>query len=205
MRNNIISMALAFILCISLGIFFTGCGEPSPKESVSTFLDALKSGDSETMNSVYADKDISILDVIFDSDNEGGYLASDSFEQRLTDSVLGFDYVIEDEAVNGDKATVKVTIKTYPMGEALTNAYNDMMSRIWELAFLEESELDAKLAGILNARWDEMTEKSYESEVEISLLKADGKWVVDSLDGNDDFINAITGNLINALDNLDLE
>lgn len=205
MRNNIISMALAFILCISMGIFFTGCGEPSPKESVSTFLDALKSGDSETMNSVYADKDISILDVIFDSDNEGGYLASDSFEQRLTDSVLGFDYVIEDEAVNGDKATVKVTIKTYPMGEALTNAYNDMMSRIWELAFLEESELDAKLAGILNARWDEMTEKSYESEVEISLLKADGKWVVDSLDGNDDFINAITGNLINALDNLDLE
>ena len=205
MRNNIISMALAFILCISMGIFFTGCGEPSPKESVSTFLDALKSGDSETVNSVYADKDISILDVIFDSDNEGGYLASDSFEQRLTDSVLGFDYVIEDEAVNGDKATVKVTIKTYPMGEALTNAYNDMMSRIWELAFLEESELDAKLAGILNARWDEMTEKSYESEVEISLSKADGKWVVDSLDGNDDFINAITGNLINALDNLDLE
>ena len=188
-----------------MGIFFTGCGEPSPKESVSTFLDALKSGDSETVNSVYADKDISILDVIFDSDNEGGYLASDSFEQRLTDSVLGFDYVIEDEAVNGDKATVKVTIKTYPMGEALTNAYNDMMSRIWELAFLEESELDAKLAGILNARWDEMTEKSYESEVEISLSKADGKWVVDSLDGNDDFINAITGNLINALDNLDLE
>ncbi len=205
MRKNIISMALAFILCISMGIFFTGCGEPSPKESVSTFLDALKSGDSETVNSVYADKDISILDVIFDSDNEGGYLASDSFEQRLTDSVLGFDYVIEDEAVNGDKATVKVTIKTYPMGEALTNAYNDMMSRIWELAFLEESELDAKLAGILNARWDEMTEKSYESEVEISLSKADGKWVVDSLDGNDDFINAITGNLINALDNLDLE
>ena len=205
MRNNIISMALAFILCISMGIFFTGCGEPSPKESVSTFLDALKSGDSETVNSVYADKDISILDVIFDSDNEGGYLASDSFEQRLTDSVLGFDYVIEDEAVNGDKATVKVTIKTYPMGEALTNAYNDMMSRIWELAFLEESELDAKLAGILNARWDEMTEKSYESEVEISLSKADGKWVVDSLDGNDDFINAITGNLINALDNLDLK
>ena len=51
-------------------------------------------------------------------------------------------------------------------------------------------------------RLDNMTEKTYEKTATLSLIKKDDKWLVDSVEGNKDVLNALSGGLVDAVSNM---
>lgn len=203
---------IAIILAIITGIFFlSACSStPSPTETADTFLQALKSQDGETMATVYSGGDLNLLEAAAESDDENPEEATDTglesvYEEQMLPKMLDFDYEISNEQINDDKATVDVKFTTYRIGDAFTAFFSDYISQAFMLAFsdVSEEELDSLATTILSGKLADLTDKTYEKTVTLSLTKVEDKWVVDKIQDGDDIIDAITGGLVTSFSNME--
>lgn len=210
MKTYSIRKHIAVILAVFTTVFFlTGCGStPTPTQTADTFLQALKAQDSETMAEVFAGEKLDLLDAV--SDEEEDTEAADSdltkiYEEQMVPKMLDFDYELSNEVIDGDKATVDVKISTYRIGDAFTAFFSDYLSQAFILAFSDASEedMDTLATTILTGKLADLTEKSYEKTATINLTNKDGKWVVDMLDTNDDFLDAVTGGLLTSFGSME--
>ena len=210
MKTYSIRKHIAVILAVFTTVFFlAGCSStPTPTQTSDTFLQALKAQDSETMADVFAGEKIDLLDAV--SDEEEDTEAADSgltkiYEEQMVPKMLDFDYELSNEVIDGDKATVDVKISTYRIGDAFTAFFSDYLSQAFILAFSDASEedLDTLATTILTGKLADLTEKSYEKTATINLTNKDGKWVVDMLDTNDDFLDAVTGGLLTSFGSME--
>ena len=124
-------------------------------------------------------------------------LGSDGFgeeaTQALIDKVLEFDYEIGEESIDGDTATVELTITTYPLGDIFTTVLSELFSSdMEELASMTEDELMAWMDETLISQLD-AAEKTYVTDVTVTLNQEDGQWVVQE---DQEFSNALTGGMI---------
>ena len=207
MKNRVTRFCICAALCVIVGIAFTACGgskvsdDMTPSETVSTFLDAFKAQDEETMNKVYAGDGNDFM-----SAYEDGALDKD-IPKELLDSMMAkwydFDY-----KVNGKTATVDVTITTYDMVSVFNNFYTAFMERALDQFSGNSNNVDqeeyTKMAyEVLQEELDKATEKTYEGDATLSLTKTDGKWLVDKIDENNkEFLNVITGGLMEVLNDI---
>lgn len=113
-----------------------------------------------------------------------------------------FEYTVGDESIDGDTATVEVTIKTYNMNTVLGAFISEYFQQGFALALsgAGEDQLNALASQILTSQL-ESAQMDYEKTVPLKMSKVDGKWVVDNLSDQDGFVNALTGGMIDALEN----
>lgn len=203
---------IAIILAVFTAIFFlSACsGAPSPTETTDTFLQALKTQDGEKMATVYSGADLDLLEAAAESGEESSEESSDTgleavYEEQMLPKMLDFDYEISNEQINDDKATVDVKFTTYRIGDAFTSFFGDYISQAFILAFSDasEEELDSLATTILSGKLADLTEKTYEKTVTLSLTQVDGKWMVDEIQDGDDVIDALTGGLVTAFSNME--
>ena len=210
-RKNMIRH-VGIILAVFAAVFFLGAcsSTPSPSETIDTFLKAMKSQDGEMMVDVYSGGEMDLLKAASNSDDETSEESSDTgleavYEEQMLPKMLDFDYEISNEQIDGDKATVDVKFTTYRIGDAFTAFFSDYISQAFVLAFsdVSEEELDSLATTLLSGKLADLTEKTYEKTVTISLTKIDDRWMVDKIQDGDDIIDALTGGLVSAFSNME--
>lgn len=209
-------MILAAVTAAAFAL--AGCGEASPTEQADGLMKALKAGDSEAAAQYYAgskdDLDVSSMldakelkEAFGDAPEELGEL-SDTNQKRLkelAEHAREFDYVVDNEQIDGGSATVDVTVTTYNFGEAAEKTYNDVMLKSFALA-RSGSNGDEMARKLLNmavrnfyTHFEALNGKNYEKTVTFKLKKkGDGTWVVKDV-GGDELSDALSGGLVSAL------
>jgi len=184
------------ILCVCLlSISLCGCSK-SPKSAVDTYMKGLKENAKEAV-----------------TDYIGGNTSAEALtglEAKATEEfyklLMDFDYSTGNEVVNGDKATVDVTIKAYNFGKILTTFLGSVFT--WTLenlltSYTEEEKNEKYAEMLLEAVTTVVKEgKTIETVVTVSLNKVDGEWVVDEESSKDPLIDAISGRLKSGIEDL---
>ncbi len=111
-----------------------------------------------------------------------------------------FDYEIISETIDGDEAEVLVKIKSYALGNSLTNAFVDVLSQGETL--LEAGASEEMMVNLVNQIWMEKIDdeirkgKQYSITVPIKVKNENGEWIVINEDEGDmRLLNAVTGDL----------
>ncbi len=196
MKKLILIAAMA-VFCLGV---FTGCSSaPSPTEVTDSFLNAVKSQDSETIQSNYAEGSFDFGQVATAEASEEGAQLSEEAANTLTSKLLEFDYELSNEKIDGDTATVDVAITTYPFGDAFSSFVSDYLSQGFAAALngATEEEMSELGSTILTQKLNGM-EKSYTGTATVSLTKVDGEWKVDAIADDSDFVNVLTGGLLDT-------
>ena len=211
MKNRVTSFCICAALCVIIGIAFTACGgsaikdDMTPSETVSAFLDAFKAQDDETMNKVYAGEGNDFMSAYKES--EGDDETTKAIKEELTAKWLDFDYKITGEKIaeDGKTATVDLAITTYDMKTVFNNFYTEFMDKALDQYSgnsnnVKEEDYNKMAMEILQQELAKATEKDYTGEASLALTQIDDRWVVDKIDeNNDEFLNAMTGGLMDVL------
>ena len=197
---------LVSILLISILVFsLSACGSPSPTEVTTTFLDAVKAQSTEDMADIYKDGSWSLSEEAGEeADLEDLDEMSQYFQETVLPKLLEYDYEILEEKIDGDKATVDVKITTYDLGNAFTAFFGEYLTQAFALAFSDTSEDAIEELGIsiFKEKVDAM-EKTFTKTVTIPLSNVDGAWVIDELDDDSPFTDALTGGLVESAKTLE--
>ncbi|WP_130862162.1 DUF4878 domain-containing protein [Bacilliculturomica massiliensis] len=196
--KKLFAVLLAAAMCFAL----FACGsDPTPSDVVKSYLDAVKAQDQEAIAKVYAGE---AKDALFDAGDLGEEdEMSEAFDKSMGDKFAAFEYTVKDEKVDGDKATVNVTLKTYNFGEVFSAAIEEYMSQAIALLFSDasEEEMDALMEKIFTEKL-EAASLDYESDAAIDLTKTDEGWKIDKFGDDSDFLNAVSGGLADYLQGL---
>lgn len=208
---------VAFLCSLLLCFTFVSCGKQSPSDTVSSFLDAIKKSDSSTIEKIYASGSFDADDILSDSDDKDSNADNqdsktedldsfgDEFQKQLLSKLADFDYEISKEKIDGDKAKVDVTFTTYEFGNAFNLALSEYMQKSLALVFAgsSESEIQAIAESVFKEEFDKLTEKKFTKTITIPLTQKDGKWIIDDLSSDENFFDAISGNLYSTVKSLD--
>ena len=203
--KRIISIILMVLMIVGL----TACGA-SPTSTTESFLNAVKSGDTDTINEVYAGGTLDIMDSVSDEGDDAEDETTDDsldkvYDELLVPKLLDFDYEVSNEQIDGDKATVDVKFTTYKLGDAFSAFFSEYLTQAFALIFsdVSDEQMDALASNILTEKLNLCEEKTYDKTVTLSLSKKDGKWVVDAIEPASDIIDALSGGLVTTMKNLD--
>lgn len=210
-RNN--KNRLLMFSCIVIALLcLSACGnspEKTPTATVEEFLQAIQKDNISDTESVYADGTFDLGASAWTSDDEEEGLEDEDVEgdsdpvfKVLQDDfypkVINFDYKVDDESINGKKATVKVSITTYKLGDAIYNGYMNFFDK--EMNFYKTEPSDTKvskrMAEYLHNSFDKASKKTYQKDITLKLSVKDDKWVIDKL-SNDD-VDALSGGMVSA-------
>lgn len=171
MKKKVTVLLLAFCLVL----LAVACGEPSPADAVKADLEDAKSSPEEILEGV------------------GSEGFGEEATQLLIDKMLDFDYELGEEAVNGDSATVELSLTTYPFGEIFTTVINNLFNTdMTTIAGMTEDGLNAWMDEMLISELN-AAEKTYTADVTVELEKVDGHWAVQE---SEELSNAITGGMM---------
>lgn len=199
MNKKIIAIIMSLILVIGL----CSCGGPTPTETVDSFLTAVQSSDAETIKTVYSGESFDFSKEISDYDSDVEEVEKIATEV-LIPKILDFDYELSNEKIEGDKATVDVTLTTYNLGNALTSFMSEYFSQALTLAFsgASDEQLEKVATTIFKSKVEDM-EKNCTNTVTVSLTKKDNTWVIDEFDNDGEFYNAFLGGAIESWEDLE--
>lgn len=198
-----IAIALVTAMVLAMGCLLVGCSEESPSDVTKTYLDALKSQDSDAYSKVYADGDANPLSQGFAGVDSSKLTDDQKAIPEMTEKMLDFDYTIGEEQVDGDKATVKVTIKTYKLGDAFSKSVEDYLSKAVKKALsgkVDEDEMSDLMMECFSDQLGKLKDKDYEKTTTFNLTNGDDGWTIDEL--TDDQIDVLTGGLVKAASKL---
>lgn len=170
-------LSLGLILCMLL---CTACGTYTPTDALKADMEVAKSSPEEIIGDI----------------GETGF--GEEATMALVDKVLDFDYELLDEEIDGDTATVKTTITTYPFGEIFKNVITDIFAEALSGKEMTTEEAAKLMDQSLLDRLDE-AEKSYKTTVSIKLTKEGDNWIVQE---STEMSNALTGGLLDFMSQL---
>lgn len=190
MKKNL-KKVLSLVFSLVMLISFTACGGPSAEDTLKSGLDALKSGDQS-----YFNNSLSTVENDFDD------IDKKDTEKALKTIFSTMDYEIVSSNEEGNKATVKVKITNKDYSKAIEKYFSDAMTYIFSNLDASDSEIDAKMVELLLNAIDNTSkgDASVTNEVDFTLTKGDNGWVIDK--PSDDAINAIYGNMVKGLEDL---
>lgn len=195
----IVVAALAMCLCLA---FLPACSsQPSPSEVTKSALDAFKAQDTETLAKYYSGNVEDMTSQIEAAANSNGEEASDAqsaLESTMMQKMLDFDYTLGEETIEGDTATVGVSLTTYDMGTALGNALTNYISNAFAAAFsgAGQDELEDMFYQELQSELEALTDKSYTADFDVTLTKGESGWMLDAF--SDEATNAFSGGMMDA-------
>ena len=204
--KKFISIMLVLLMVFSMSACGGASGSndegPSPTEVMDSFLKALKAGDLETAAQYY-DGNIDKINFMEDGDDP---IFSDVMDD-LTEKMLDFDYTLSNETVKKNDATVDVEFTTYDLGNVMNELLMAVMSDSSALALMgaDQGELEAVIAEIVKTKFDEVIKsvnKDTTVTVTVNMVKKKGKWLIKDLADTDDFMNALSGGILQYADSL---
>ena len=182
MKRKILSVVLAVIFMFALA----SCGASDPKGAVDSYMKACQKLDTEKMYEYFPGQGTSIEnDALGESDID--------FFSRIT-------YELGETSVDGDKATQKIQITTVDMATIMTELVTELTAEM--LTNLGDSEFDSEayVNELLAEKLSNPDAKLITTTVTVNLEKnSDGKWIISSPDQNAEFLDALSGGIVNSL------
>ena len=168
---------LALLLCLSMLVcLFAACGSTSPKSVLAKELDALKSGKYE----------------------EAGMLGDETFTEEdnaMLSAMFGkLSYTLGKETVDGDKATVEVTVEMVDMSAVFANYLTEALTHMTDTDWDATGERFVEMIAA-----DDAPTATFSAVVH--MTKTEEGWEIDET-GNDDLLNAVTGGFFEYLTDL---
>lgn len=198
MKRILVTILMA-AMC-ACAVLAAGCSStPSPSEVTAAALDAMKAQDTETLQSFYSGE---VTDVDPGKMAEG-YTGDDAEAvNAFAEKLLDFDYEVGDETIDGDKATVEVSITTYDFGTAFEDAVGLYIKQGFAAALsgASQEELSKMFSAALLDKVNALEEKEYTSTTTFNLTKQDGEWKLDELSKENQ--DSLLGGIISKVDSL---
>ena len=180
-----------------------GSDDLSPTLTADAFLKALKARDMEALEQVYEGdvKDFSLEEEIEDPMLLA--LADKAFEK-----MLDFDYILDNEQIDGNNATVDVMFKTYDFEGILEDLTKDVISNILNLGVFstDPEAIQQELFKVLTEEFADAlktAKKDKDVSITLKLVRKGGKWMVKDINRSDDFMYALSGGLSKLTEGLD--
>lgn len=199
MKKRVVSLVLIVMVCLNLA----ACGAKAPKDVTSDFLSALQKMDDKAAAELYGG-DFKKPDLNFLEDKE----MDKNLAKLLEKKVYGFDYTVGNETITEDKAVVDVKITAFSLGDAMTKAIQDYLSKAFEKvlnnadANKDKAKLEDEMSKLMTQSMTDSInkcQKNFKKDIKVNLTKVDGKWKVNDFKANQDFVNAISGDMTSAL------
>lgn len=173
--KKIISLVCAMVLIVSL----VGCGaESKPDNVVTTFCDAMKAYDRETMSSCV-------------TSGGKGLTGESEEEDELMNQIFDYlkictskmTYSIENSEVNEDKGTVTVKFKYVDASPVVIAALGEYIQQALVMAFsgADEDTMSQLFVSIFNEKKDSTDTGTAESTLNFACTKTDERWKIDSV------------------------
>ena len=202
--TRVIIVAMVFALAFALA----GCSAaPSPTEVTKGALDAMKAQDHETLQTYIAgapeEFGIDALATgLAGTEGETATEAQKAFLEKFRKVACDFDYEMGKEAIDGDKATVEVTITSHDMAPVIQDALEEYLTEAFAMAFdgASEEEMADLFAQIFAKKLDPDAEKTHVATTTFNLSKVDGEWKMDKL--SDDNADCILGGLLSTMNSI---
>ena len=101
-----------------------------------------------------------------------------------------------------------MSIKTYDLGGILKDIIENLGSDIFALSLsgLSQEELESEVNELIGIKFKEIisnAKKDYSGTVPLKLVLKDGKWLVKDVSGSSDFMNALSGGLMDFAESLE--
>lgn len=191
MKKKILSLFMVLSLVL---VSLVGCSSSSPKGDLEEFM-----------------KEVQTENLISKGFNE--YEDEEMLSKELLESmdeiVSQATFDIGKAEVDGDKATVKLTIKNKDYGRAFKDGVNETVGKIFmkimDLEDDSEEAVNEAAMKIFEESINEAIEKAdreYVKELDVKMVKKDDKWQPDD-DSKEDILDACTGGLIDAFLHID--
>lgn len=196
---SIIFLSLLIMLFVSCN--HTQNQVDNPDTVVSNFLQALQQQNYASAKTYYAEN----LDNMANFRNQIEEI-SPSVANKLFSKMSDFSYTINEVTINSDdptKASVVTTITAYDLGKAFESTVLDYIKTDLEMTFDGSTSDDIiKQAEEVIVKDIESSEKTFVSDVTITLTKKDDTWKIDKISDNPVLLNALSGNIIDTINQL---
>ncbi len=175
--------------------------ESTPNEAVSNFLEAAKQQNYAHAKTYYSEN----LDNMSQFKNQVEEI-SPTVANKFFDKISDFSYEIHDTSISSDdpnKATVTATIQAYDLGKSFEATVLDYIKTDLEMTFdgAKNDEIIKQVEETL-VKDIESSEKTFTTDVTISLTKENDTWKLDKISDNPSLLNALSGNIIATIDKL---
>lgn len=179
---NYLKKLICFMAAIILVATVSGCGSKSPSNVLSGKFDNLKNGDENTISDV--------LDSEIKNEELNDYNYTDS-ENSMIEAVKKTTYKVNSEKVDGDSATVNVTVNAPDLTDAFTQfmerVFSDALSNAFSGNTETEEEIDAKYDKILSEIVQNV--KFSDRTMDIEMVKEEKEWKIKN---DNDIIKLVT-------------
>lgn len=168
-KNRVISILLVGILLAIL----VGCSSNTPTKTVESFLNEIQKGNfkSDMLLTEDAQSKVEETQAIFSTDTQKKFMETMS---KLT-------YKVDSEKIDGDTATVIVTVNSMDLAEVYKNVMKDAVDYLFSTSLggepMSEEEENAYFDKLLNQNLDDTIYN--EKTGELTLQKVDGKWKIE--------------------------
>lgn len=167
-------VVIGVVLLVGL---IVGCGIAKPEAVVKKFFDAAKVQDREAMSSVLSSTTVVDLDTEEESsaDPFSVYLA-----EKMKVNAGKITYKIGKVEAKGEESLVTVTVRYVDEAPLLKTVLAEYLGKAFQLAFSDAGtsgeEMDLLLMDVYKEQDEAMEEAFKEVELEIRLVKEEGKW-----------------------------
>lgn len=194
------------LLITLITIALVGCNTKptNPRENAGNFLDAVKQQDFSKAEQFYEEtfENIPLLKNKVEA-------VSPAVAKELFNKLSDFDYDIErveEDSKDSNQAIVWVKITYYNLGSAFESVIKDFLAEDIQMSFsgANKDETIKKAEEIILVKLGGAKKETAES-IPIRMTKEENKWIVQSLTDNKELLNALSGNIISSLPNIDLE
>lgn len=202
MKKSFISIVFLSLLIM----LFVSCNQnqsqvDSPDTVVSNFLQAVQQQNYASAKTYYAEN----LDNMANFRNQIEEI-SPSVANKLFSKMSDFSYTVHEVTIDPNdstKASVAVTITAHDLGKAFESTVLDYIKTDLEMTFDGSTSDDIiKQAEEVIVKDIESSEKTFVSDAIITLTKENDTWKLDKISDNTTLINALSGNIINTIDQL---
>ena len=205
---------LCIFLIFTLVFAMASCGKSksvptsedlTPSLTADAFLKALKARDMDALEKVYEGD---VKDFSLEEEIEDPMLLA--LADKAIEKMLDFDYILDNEQIDGNNATVDVLFKTYDFEGILEDLTKDVISNIMNLGIWnsDPEDIEKKVFEVLAEEFTEAlktAKKDKDVSVTLKLVRKGGKWMVKDINRSDDLMYALSGGfskLTEGLDNL---
>ena len=209
----------SLLLVLTMAFVITACGEETPSDAANEYMDVFK--DKETCRDAIEESTKEGLKALETEDESSDDLykklmIDTDFEENIVNIMGSMSYKTGDEKIDGDKAAVKVTVTTKNYGDEfvkkIESDFQEFLGRM-VAQMMKEEEPDEeqmyadifKFFGECLSSAEDNAESEYKDTVTLHMEKDDdGEWKIDKEKTDyEDIMNAVTGGIIDALDNVD--
>ena len=179
-------IALAMMMLLVLTMALTACAKSNtPTVVVEKQMQQIKDEEVETeLSSLVSSSSIAKKH-------------SDDYKKLLA-KIQDFDYEVTDEKIDGDSATVKVTITTYDFGKAYKSMITQMEKDANSGKITSSTDMTSYAYKLMFKKFNALEEKDYTKEVEVTCTKNnDGDWETNIIDDSN-IEDAILGGVVSA-------